>query len=206
MLGRMTLHIETVSDALLALLRDFMAAPELDAFHLVGGTALALRFGHRESIDIDLFTERPYNAADLSHWLESTYPTTEVVTHNNTVLARVNGIKVDLIAHQYPLIDKVDTLDGVRLLSLKDIAALKLNAIANRGSKKDFWDYALLLKHFDRDSLLSFFQMKYPNASLWNLEKSLCYFDDAEKEPDPVDRSGQTWEQLTLTIQQSNKF
>jgi hypothetical protein len=88
----------------------------------------------------------------------------------------------------------------------KDIAAMKLNAIANRGRKKDFWDYALLLKHFDRESLLGFFQKKYPNSSRWNLEKSLCYFEDAEREPDPMDLSGQTWEQVKTAIQQTNKL
>ncbi len=202
----MKLHRETVPDALLTLLCELMAAPALNAFHLVGGTALALRFGHRQSIDIDLFTEQPFDAPSLSNWLESTYPTIEIVTHENTVLTRINGIKVDLIAHQYALIDKPESFDGIRFLSIKDIAAMKLNAIANRGSKKDFWDYALLLNHFDREDMLSFFTKKYPNASRWNVEKSLCYFEDAEREPDPIDLSGQIWEQVKATIQRGNKL
>jgi hypothetical protein len=157
MLDTMKLYTAAVPDALLDLLRELMTDPRLRAFHLVGGTALALRFGHRQSIDIDLFTAHPFDAPSIGKWLESTYPAIEIVTHETTVLTRINGIKVDLIAHQYPLIDPPESLDNIRFLSVKDIAAMKLNAIANRGSKKGFWDYALLLEHFDRGSLLSFF-------------------------------------------------
>ena len=92
------------------------------------------------------------------------------------------------------------TTEGIRLAGTKDIAAIKLNAITNRGSKKDFWDYALLLKHFDHQRLLSFYTQKYHNASLWNLEKSLCYFDDAEYDPDPISLTNQTWEEIKTTI------
>ena len=77
---------------------------------------------------------------------------------------------------------------------------MKLNAIANRGSKKDFWDYAQLLEHFDQENLLSFYTKKYPNGNLWNLEKSLCYFDDAENDPDPISLTDQTWDQVKKVI------
>lgn len=110
------------------------------------------------------------------------------------------------MAHQYPLVGEVRTIEGIRMLSVQDIAAMKLNAIANRGSKKDFWDYALLLEHFDRETLLSFFAKKYPKSSRWNVEKSLSYFDDAESEPDPIDRRGQTWDQVKASIRASNRL
>jgi predicted nucleotidyltransferase component of viral defense system len=202
----MSLHLETVSEALIALLHRLMDADELEDFYLVGGTALALRFGHRTSIDIDLFTHQPFDAKNLSEVLMRNFGLREAVVEQNTVLGQINSIKTDFIADQYPLIGKIEIVEGIRLLSIEDSAAMKLNAIANRGSKKDFWDYALLLNHFDREDLLSFFEQKYPDASRWNLEKSLCYFDDAEGEPDPVDLTGATWPEIKSLIQQSNRL
>lgn len=202
----MSLHFEAVSEELSTLLRTLMGSPELESFYLVGGTALALRYGHRKSIDLDLFTHQPFDAPALAQSLEASFHLSEASSRNNTLLGQINGIKTDFIAHQYPLIREVETIDGIRMLSVEDIAAMKLNAIANRGSKKDFWDYALLLEHYDRESLLSLFAQKYPNSSRWNVEKSLCYFDDAEHEPDPIDLQGQTWHQVKTAIQASNKI
>jgi len=202
----MKLHTEAVSDTLLGLLKQLMLAEPLRDFYLVGGTALALRYGHRKSIDIDLFTQAPFDANTLTECLEKAFGLENASNKENTVLGQIHGIKTDFIAHRYPLVGKVRTIDGIRFLSIEDIAAMKLNAIANRGSKKDFWDFALLLNHFDREDMLSFFTEKYPNASRWNVEKSLSYFEDAEREPDPIDLSGQTWEKVKAAIQQSNKL
>lgn len=202
----MSLHLEAVSEELSILLRTLMGSPELEKFYLVGGTALALRYGHRKSIDLDLFTHQPFDAPALAQSLEASFHLSEASSRNNTLLGQIKGIKTDFIAHQYPLIREVEIIDGIRMLSVEDIAAMKLNAIANRGSKKDFWDYALLLEHYDREILLSLFTQKYPNSSRWNVEKSLCYFDDAEYEPDPIDLQGQTWHQVKTAIQASNKI
>lgn len=202
----MSLHKEAVSEELMELLGQFMQSPELDAFYLVGGTALALRFGHRKSIDLDLFSHAAFDAPRLGKWLEDSYGLDEATVETNTILGEIHGIKTDFIAHQYPLIADIETIGGVRMLSVEDIAAMKLNAIANRGSKKDFWDYAWLLQHYGREELLSFFAQKYPNSNRWSVEKSLSYFDDAEAEPDPVDLNGQTWGQVKLSIQKSNRL
>lgn len=205
-MDRMMLHSDAVSDNLHQLLKELMNCDELSSFYLVGGTALALRYGHRKSVDLDLFTHRPFNAQALGERLTRQFDLTEVALSTNTILGQINGIKCDFIAHQYQLVDAVETIDGMRLASVPDIAAMKLNAIANRGSKKDFWDYALLLQHFNRERLLSFFAQKYPNASLWNAEKSLAYFDDAEHDPVPLDLTWQTLEQVKEIISDSNRL
>lgn len=83
---------------------------------------------------------------------------------------------------------------------------MKLNAIANRGCKKDFWDCAELLHKFSRDELLAFCGEKYANDSLWNVEKSLVYFDDAEDDPDPRDLRGQTWEDVKKIIRRADSI
>jgi len=92
--------------------------------------------------------------------------------------------------------DAVETVEGIRLASLKDLAAFKGNAIANRGAKKDFWDLHALFKVFSREDILGFCGEKYRGESVWNLEKSMVYFDDADLDPDPRDLHGRSWEQI----------
>ena len=202
----MTLHYSAVSNELISLLKELMSRPELSDFYLVGGTALALRCGHRKSIDLDFFTGQPFEADPIRGFLEDEYDAQEVTVATNTVLCFIQGIKIDFIAHRYPQIHKVDTVDEIRMASIADIVAMKLNAIANRGTKKDFWDYALLLESYEKAKLFELYTRKYPQASLWNLEKSLAFFDDAEHQPDPADLRGQTWDQVKRVISDSNRI
>jgi predicted nucleotidyltransferase component of viral defense system len=91
-------------------------------------------------------------------------------------------------------------IDGIRLVSKKDIAAMKLNAIAGRGSKKDFIDVYQLLKDFSLVEMLAFYSQKYPNGSEFMVLKSLLYFDDAEIEPDPIMLIPISWNQVKERI------
>lgn len=200
------IHLEAVPKKLLHLLRRMMANEALESFYLVGGTALALRFGHRESVDLDLFTDRPFDARGLAEHLTATYDLRESEASENTVRGIIDGIKTDFLAHRYPLLAEVEILDGIRMLSLADLAAMKLNAIANRGSKKDFWDYRELLDRFSRDQMLSFCERKYRGDSVWNVQKSLSFFDDADLDPDPRDLRGNSWESVKRAIVENNRL
>ena len=201
-MGVNALHFEAVSPDLKNLLLQLMKEPRLDGFHLVGGTALALRFGHRRSIDIDLFASEAFNAERITETLEDKYPLEDIVIETNTVNASIRDIKLDLIAHRYPLIDQPVTIEGIRMLSLKDLATMKLNAIANRGSRKDFWDCTELLEHWPLRELLGYYREKYPHTNIWQVQKSMCYFDDAEIEPDPIILKRRTWEEVKALIRQ----
>ncbi len=86
------------------------------------------------------------------------------------------------------------------MYSLEDIAAMKLNAIANRGAKKDFYDIYSLLDCFEMDTMLNFFREKYQQMNDLTVVKSLVYFDDAELEPDPVTLLGITWESVKMRM------
>ncbi|MCU0857440.1 MAG: nucleotidyl transferase AbiEii/AbiGii toxin family protein [Pontiellaceae bacterium] len=196
----MKLHSETVSSGLFDLLQKLMKDKRLQSFALAGGTSLALRFGHRTSIDLDLFTVTAFDAQETADQMKTSYGMTESETAENTVRGIIDGIKIDLIAHRYSLLSPFVETEGIRMFSCEDIAAMKLNAITNRGCKKDFWDYAELLTVYSRDDMLSFFSRKYANDSLWNVEKSLTYFDDAEVDPDPRDLRGQSWEMIKQTV------
>ncbi|MEA2067925.1 MAG: nucleotidyl transferase AbiEii/AbiGii toxin family protein, partial [Verrucomicrobiota bacterium] len=190
------LHCEAAPAPLVELLRRLMQEDLLSPFFLVGGTALALRLGHRVSVDIVLFSDQAFDVRPITGMLRGTFPIQSLETAQNTVRGEVGGIKLDIMSHRYPTIESPATEDGIRIASLKDIAAMKLNAIANRGSKKDFWDYAELLSLFSRDEMLGFFAEKYSDENVWYVEKSLSYFSDADKEPDPRDLKGRTWDEV----------
>lgn len=167
---------------------------------------MALRYGHRVSVDIDLFTHEPFDAASLQASLAENYDLAESTVAENTITGVIGGIKTDFIAHRYPLIGQIEEIEGIRLLAVEDVAAMKLNALANRGSKKDFYDIYELLKHFSLSDLLNLYAKKYPHGSVWNVEKSLSYFEDAEAEPNPYDLKDRDWAQIKEGIQQAIRF
>lgn len=183
-----------------------MSLEELNSFYLVGGTALALRIGHRKSIDIDMFANSDFNASDISFIIEKNFETDNIETGKNLVRCFISTVKLEFIAHQYPLIEPIEEIQTIRIASLKDLCAFKLNAIVNRGAKKDFWDIALMLNLFDLDQILKFYSEKYKNHNLWMVEKSLCYFKDADEEMVEIkDLSGLTWENVKLKIKTASK-
>lgn len=202
----MNLQSKAVCPELWTLLQRLMATELLKEFYLVGGTALALRYGHRVSVDLDLFTDQTFDAGSLAEVLAVEYGLTETTIEANTILGTINGIKVDCMAHRYPMVAGVDHVDGVRILAVEDIAAMKLNAIANRGSKKDFWDLHELAQHMDREHLLACYAKKYPTGNLWAVEKSLVYFEDAELEPDPICLKGLSWTEIRKSLAQWNRL
>ena len=202
----LTLHYEAAPVPLVELLRKLMKEDVLSPFFLVGGTALALQLGHRISVDIDLFSDMAFDVQPVTEMLRETFSIQALETARNTVRGEVDGIKLDIMAHRYPTIGDPVVVDGLRMASLKDIVAMKLNAIANRGSKKDFWDYAELLNLFSRDEMLGFFAEKYTDENVWYVEKSLSYFSDADEEPDPRNLQGRTWEDVKKTVLESNRI
>ncbi|MCK5528227.1 MAG: nucleotidyl transferase AbiEii/AbiGii toxin family protein [Kiritimatiellae bacterium] len=193
-MGSLMLCYKTVSPPLIELLQNLMKEDLLKPFILVGGTSLALRLGHRISSDIDLFSVKSFDVDHITQLLRKEYMIQALETAENTIRGSINDIKIDIISHRYPMIEPPVCIDGLRLASLKDIAAMKLNAITNRGSKKDFTDYAELLDHFSHDEMLSFFAEKYTDANIWAVEKSLSYFDDADPEPPTHNLKEYNWE------------
>lgn len=112
----------------------------------------------------------------------------------------LDKIKVDIVNYDYDWIDASVQEDGLILASPKDIAAMKINAIEGRGTKKDFIDVYELLKHYTMDDLLRFYQQKYPEASVFRALMSLAYFDDAELQPMPRMFTDDTWQKVKMEI------
>jgi hypothetical protein len=179
------LQTQTVVPELLELLKKIMVEELFRDYFLVGGTALSLQIGHRNSIDIDLFGNCDINA-DL--FIEKLKNYGEViVTQNskNILITEIGSIKVDFVNYKYPLLSNPIKIDNIRMLATTDIAAMKLNAIAGRGSRKDFIDLYFLLDQFTMKQMLDFYLKKYSDGSEFMVTKSLLYFEDSDNQLNP---------------------
>ena len=200
------LQTEAVDKNLLQLLEQLMALEELKNFYLVGETALALQIGHRKSMDIDLFYHDHFDSSLVADSLNDAFEVSSIEVSKNLVRCFINNIKIDILSHRYPLVDAIISSNNIRFASLQDIAAMKLNAITNRGMKKDFWDIGTLLGIFSLKDMLMFYQIKYPTSSLWQVEKSLCWFEDAENElTEIIDLKGTHWQTIKQSILSETK-
>ncbi|MCA6451828.1 MAG: nucleotidyl transferase AbiEii/AbiGii toxin family protein [Chitinophagaceae bacterium] len=173
------LQTQTVEAGTLDLIQRLMNDAELSAFNLVGGTALSLMIGHRKSIDIDLFTDRDFDSKALSAYLSDRYSISEIRTIKNGIFCFIDNVKVDLISHKYPIIGPLNIQQGIRIVSLEDIGAMKLNAIVNSGNRlKDFIDMYFLLEHVPFLLLRKSFEEKYPEFNRHIAQNALLFHDD----------------------------
>ena len=194
------LHLRTVTPELLELLRGLQQIPALAGYGLAGGTSLALQLGHRVSVDIELFGEVPFEDEEVVPYLAQIGPFTLIKRSENIFVAVVQGIKVDLVRYAYPRLAPFVVEDGVRMFGLADIAAMKLGAIAGRGSRKDFIDLHVLMEHFSKEQLWEVYRAKFPDSSEFLLRKSLTYFTDAEREAMPEMHIPLIWEEVKRRV------
>jgi len=176
------LFTDSVPKEALELLNRLMKLDAMHPFALGGGTALALRFGHRVSYDIDLFTSMGFDAQALAESIQQSEPISQLRIQPNTINARVAGVKLDCIAHRYNQLGAIEVIDGIRLYSLPDCVAMKLSAVGGRGARKDFYDIAALMQVMTLPEMVACFEKKYPNADSLHTILSLTYFDDANLE------------------------
>lgn len=175
-----------ISSETFLLTQQLQTLPELKEFYLVGGTALTLQLGHRNSIDIDLFTKNDFDTAQLKNVLAEKFNISIDAESKNTLLCKVNNIKVDFIKHGYAYVNNPISEEGINFLSKEDITAMKLNAISQSGKRlKDFIDIYFLLQHFSFSSMIEFFQIKYPQSNPLIPIKAINYFDDIDETIDP---------------------
>jgi hypothetical protein len=200
------LQTRTVEPGTLELLKNLMSLPELDGFYLVGGTALALQFGHRMSVDLGLFTELQFDKVALLEALQKSYDVLVETEEGSMLITSINFVKVDFVKMSYPVLFAPIVVEGVRMLEIRDIAPMKLKAVTQRGSKKDFYDIYYLLDYLTIQQMLELFSLKFRQFEIFHVLKSLNYFDDAEKYPDPVlfDKTV-TWNKVKSKIKSAIK-
>lgn len=179
-----------------------MAMPELANFCLVGGTNLALRLGHRLSIDLDLFTNAPFDPEHAYRLLERQFEGVVMASQSEQMLFLfIKDLKVDMVLLPYPWLNPFEEIDGIRLASIPDVAAMKLSAIARRGVKKDFWDIAALLDVYALEEMIEFYKAKYSSRDIFHLLRSLVYFEDAESQKDPDPLKKQSWKDVKKKVE-----
>lgn len=195
MLQRKAVYADT-----LELLIKLMQMPELEPFVLVGGTALALQIGHRISVDLDLFAHQPFDNLRMTKQL-SVLGKVEVINTSPSILQMtINEVKVDMVNYPYDFIQNYETVENVRLLPIDKIAVMKLMAIANRGTKRDFVDLYFLLKKYSFMEIMQFFSLYFPHVNPFHILKSLSYFEDAENQTMPTMLEKTDWEKVKKTI------
>ncbi len=169
------------------LIIDLQEMDFMKGFHLVGGTALALQIGHRNSIDIDLFTQSEFIVSELVENLREFFGVTPTFQREkNTLLTVIEDIKVDFIRHNFPMINTLIKEEGISMFSLEDIAAMKVHAITNSGKRlKDFIDIYYLLEHFSIYEIIGFYAQKYPNYNPMIGLRAISYFGDIDPQIDP---------------------
>jgi predicted nucleotidyltransferase component of viral defense system len=198
------LHLETVEPHTFSVLKQLMEMPELKGFSLVGGTALSLLYGHRKSVDLDLFSNNPFENVDVVKAMTAKFKARFIMEQKSPafgIFCYIDDVKVDLVHHPHLLIRPEENREGLRMFSIEDIIAMKVQAVLGRGKKKDFWDIAELLKHFSVADFIQFHQEKYLTQNLLvTVPQAISYFADAEDSEDPISLKKQTWKDVQKFI------
>jgi len=174
------LRTQSVERPLWNLLKDLQKSKIFSPYFLVGGTALALQLGHRVSDDIDLFTREDINKDEIIDFLNTNYFGNYQIRNSQNIIFQVsvNDIKVDFVKHNYTLIEDIKSEDGIKYLGKKDISAMKLMAVANRGNQaKDFIDIYYLLREISLKDMFEYYKQKYNQNDISPVKRSLVYFE-----------------------------
>ena len=152
-------------------------------FYLAGGTALAMQIGHRTSIDFDFYSPRDFDPQRLYRTLASRInPTTPTHVADGTLMAAVQNIAMSFFRYDAPLLKPLVKTASLDLASIEDIAAMKIIAIVQRGTRRDFVDVSALLKRYPLEALLRMTEKKYAAFNRYIGLRALTYFEDAEEE------------------------
>lgn len=209
------LYYNTVNDLLKNNLNTLMNAPIFQNFRLVGGTALSLQIGHRESIDIDLFTDADYGTISFDKielYLKHTF---KYVDSLNVPAAigkayfigenEENTIKLDIF-YTDTFIQPFIEIEGIRMASIEEIIAMKVDIIQRGGRKKDFWDLHDLLDSYSINQMIKLHEQRYPYAHDKELiVQNFTVFDQADDDFDPICFKNKYWEFIKEDFEENIK-
>lgn len=191
------LQKHAVPSATLGLLKQISALERLSDFGLGGGTNIALRLGHRLSVDLDFFTTEAFDTSNVFQQITKKFPAAELLFEKNqTMMFSINDVKVDFVLYPFPWLEPFELEDGIRLISLYDLIPMKLQAASNRNAKKDYWDIAALMPQFELKEMLQIFKRKFPTIDTGYIIHSLTDFEQADTQIDPDVFTTMTWDQI----------
>lgn len=202
MLSTNKLHKEILKEQTLKLLINISADLRFDQFYLVGGTALALYLGHRESIDLDFFSQRDFPANIFDRYegaksFLSKFP--------GSIECICDDVKLMFFFFAYPRAEAIRVVDGIRLASPVDIGLMKLLALAGRVTKKDIVDLYYIDKEIiEIKELFEIYQKTYPKGAfnIYASVKQLLNKEELDKQPDPfVLSNNYDWEEIYNSVE-----
>lgn len=196
------LFLQAITAEALDILKFVQERPEFSRTRLVGGTALALQIGHRLSVDLDFFGDWELGV-DIQGVLSKCGRVRQESMGENIRAFTVSDTRVDFVRYPYGWLAPPIQDGGFRLASFRDLAPMKLSAICNRGSRKDFIDIAFLLEITTLDAMLEAYRQKFPDGSEFMVLKSLNYFADAETDPMPTMLRPLAWQESKDRIRQA---
>lgn len=162
----------------------------LKQFYLAGGTACALYFGHRISFDLDFFSTESFDSNKIVSDLQKLGDLKIDTLADDTFLGVFNNVKISFFQYKYPSIGQFSEYKNIKLASIEDLVAMKIDALQSRGSKRDFIDLYTLLTHnnWTISEAIGFFKDKFKsvNYNIQHVTMSLIYFDDADKSPEII--------------------
>ena len=211
---RNELQYQTVKPILRSTLERLMEMEEFAPFCLVGGTSLSLRYGHRMSDDIDLFTDAEYGSLDfhrLQEMLRKEFPYCQgdcgdIVGFGASYIvgnSKDDCVKLDLF-YTDPFIRPMEMYGSIRMAAVEDIVAMKMDVVSRGGRKKDFWDLHMLRNHYSVEQMLSLYEERYPyGATREECVSGLTNFSVADSEPDPICLQDKVWQLIKLDFEES---
>ncbi len=168
---------------------------------LAGGTALALHLGHRISMDLDFFTGSDFFTDRLISEIRKRGLTFRLISEGESYLfVEIENIKVSMFKYEYPFIEKPITFEGIQVAGVLDIASMKVIAISQRGTKRDFVDLYFILQDMPFHKIAEHMVRRFGKERInpIHIGKSLVYFSDAESHPEPDFLTGKeiSWDQV----------
>ena len=179
--------------------------------YMAGGTALALQIGHRFSYDFDFFTPKEFSEDLFVQRLKKITPDFKLDKLEwQTILGNIKETRFSLFFYNYPLLFKTNEFFGVDIANVKDIAAMKIAAIADRGTKRYFIDLYFIIeieKILTLEEILELYDRKFKSLKQNNIHilKSLCYFRDAEESVLPKMIKFVSWRQVKSFFEKKTK-
>lgn len=198
----MAIHTDILPTTAETLIPKLAGLQSIKDFYLSGGTALALQLGHRESEDLDFFSEADFNPEILQNDLAQIGSLRDSAIAKGTLNTFINDVKLQFLHYPYRLLQELIPWNGIALSSIIDIACTKLITISVRGSKKDFIDLYVILDQYSLEELFKKLEEKYQNIDYnqAHILKSLVYFTDAEDQPMPKMHTQLDWSSVKQKI------
>jgi hypothetical protein len=193
------LFSETISPDTSRLIEKIKNRPWLRPYYLAGGTALALHLGHRTSIDLDFFTESEVEEMTIVDHLRMAGNLRLDQMGKGTIVGNLDDVRISFFKYPYRLLDSLIEWNGLNVASVQDIALMKMVAIFQRGSIKDFIDLFFIAREFKPiDALIPELSIKYVGVqfNINHILRSVCYFEDAENEPMPNMIAACDWQEV----------